>query len=256
MTLNDDKKPLVINIDNSRIKFTNKELDITFIEIKKEDKINYFLEIDENIDKGLENIYNHKSIYLLHYPKGVKANVSYGLSNKIIDNNLIHFCSTEEGSSGAPILLIDSFKVIGIHKGTTKNKNFLFNLGTSIKNAIRLLSSNEDFINANKTTNNNISINKLLNNSNISNLSQNNNLVNKEKNINFKENKNINNSTEYKANDIIIPNIVTNPATLYRLKKEFELCQQDFDLILEVYKRKFQERLKKIKNSLPSTCKR
>ena len=92
MTLNDDKKPLVINIDNSRIKLTNKELDITFIEIKKEDKINYFLEIDENIDKGLEYIYNHKSIYLLHYPKGVKANVSYGLSNKIIDNNLIYNC--------------------------------------------------------------------------------------------------------------------------------------------------------------------
>ena len=63
MTLNDDKKPLVINIDNSRIKFTNKELDITFIEIKKEDKINYFLEIDENIDKGL--IINQYIYYII-----------------------------------------------------------------------------------------------------------------------------------------------------------------------------------------------
>jgi len=105
LTLNDDKKVLVINLDNSRIKITNKELDISFIEIKKEDNINNFLEIDENIDKELENIYNHKSIYLLHYPKGVKANVSYGLSDKIIGEHLIHFCSTEKGSSGAPILL-------------------------------------------------------------------------------------------------------------------------------------------------------
>ena len=88
-----------------------------------------------------------------------------------------------------------------------------------IKNAIRLFSSNRDFIIDNKTTNNNISINKLLNNSNISNLSQNNNLVNKEKNISFKENKNMNNSIEYNTNDIIFPNIVSNSATLYRLKK-------------------------------------
>ena len=162
MTLYDDKKALIINLDNSRIKLTNKELDITFIEIKQEkDKINNFLEIDENIDKDLENIYNHKSIYLLHYPRGLKANVSYGLSNTIIDSNLIHFCSTEEGSSGAPILLLDSFKVIGIHKGTTKNKNSLFNLGTLIKNAIRLFNSNNNFINVNKAINNNIDKNKV-----------------------------------------------------------------------------------------------
>jgi len=220
LTLNDDKKVLVINLDNSRIKIINKELDITFIEIKKEDNINNFLEIDKNIDKGLQNIYNHKSIYLLHYPKGVKANVSYGLSGKIIGDHLIHFCSTEKGSSGAPILLLDSFKVIGIHIGTTKNKNLFFNLGTLIKKGIRLFSSKENFINDNKNTNNNIFINKLANNSNINNLkinktinlSQNNNLINKDKNINFKESMNNffkNNKLQVRDmnNNIILPQL-------------------------------------------------
>ena len=39
------------------------------------------------------------------------------------------------------------------------------------------------------------------------------------------------NSIQYKANDIIIPNIVSKSAALYRLKKEFELCSKDIDLI-------------------------
>ena len=64
---------------------------------------------------------------------------------------------------------------------------------------------------------------------NIINASKNNNLINKEKNRNFKNNNNMNNSIHYKTNDIIIPNIVSNPATLYRLKKEFELCCNDID---------------------------
>ena len=243
ITLNDDKIALIINIDNSRIKFTNKELDITLIEIKQEkDKINNFLEIDENIDKGLENIYNHKSIYLLHYPKGLKANVSYGLSGEIINYNLIHFCSTEEGSSGGPILFLDSFKVIGIHKGTTKNKNLFVNLGSLIKNAIRFFNLNNNFINNNKAINDNIFINKVEfnpNNNNIKmnnkiNLSQNSiNLMNKEKDIYLKENNKMNDSKIKKTYDFIIPKfpkIVSNPATLYRLKKEFDLCSQDIDL--------------------------
>ena len=46
-----------IKIDKNRIKYTNKELDVTFIEIKpREDKINNFLDIDDSIEKDLENL--------------------------------------------------------------------------------------------------------------------------------------------------------------------------------------------------------
>ena len=65
-----------------------------------------------------------KSIYILHYPKG-KLNVSYGLINIIIDNKTInHYCITEEGSSGSPILSLETFKLIGIHYGSSKKKKF------------------------------------------------------------------------------------------------------------------------------------
>ena len=119
-----------IKIDNSRKKFTNpdKNIDITIIEIKPEkDEINDYLEIDENdIYQNKENIeleYINKSINLLHYPKE-KLNVSFGIINNIIDNKKINYkCTTEDGSSGCPILSLETFKIIGIHNDISKNNN-------------------------------------------------------------------------------------------------------------------------------------
>ena len=133
-----------IEIDNSRKKYTNPDenIDITIIEINQnKDKIKNYLELDENdINKNEENIeleYRKKSIYILHYPKG-KLSVSYGLINDIIDNKTIyHKCSTEEGSSGGPILSLETFKVIGIHYGCIKS-NINLNNGIFIKYAIAL----------------------------------------------------------------------------------------------------------------------
>ena len=64
------------------------------------------------------NIYSNKSIYSINYPNGKNVVVSYAQSpkfNEIYNNILQHKCSTLSGSSGAPILLIESQKVIGIH---------------------------------------------------------------------------------------------------------------------------------------------
>ena len=139
--------PINIEIGSSRKKYTNpdKNIDITIIEIKpKEDGIgkNNFLELDENeINKNKENIeldFKNKSIYILHYPKG-KLSVSYGLLKNIIDNKQIyHFCSTEDGSSGGPILSLETFKVIGIHFGYNNKSQFKINYGTFIKYAVDL----------------------------------------------------------------------------------------------------------------------
>ena len=89
-TINDDRKSRSIKIDKNRIKYTNEELDTTIIEIKpKEDKIDNFLDIDFSIEKDLENIYNNKSIYILHYPKGTNANVSFGLTKLNLFINVV-----------------------------------------------------------------------------------------------------------------------------------------------------------------------
>ena len=158
------KKNAIIDIDiqeenyirkinlNNRLKYTNEEYDITIIEIKKEDEINNYLELDDNIindiinNKNKNDKYIDKTIYLIQYPKG-ELSVSYGILDGLYADkkyNFNHKCSTEGGSSGSAILNINN-KLIGIHKEGYNNK---FNKGTfldyPIKEFIQLYSKNNN----------------------------------------------------------------------------------------------------------------
>jgi hypothetical protein len=134
---NEDKQIRKIYIDNKRKVYTNEDLDATFIELKPNDNIENFLEVDEDIINQKKDILNltfqKQSIYILHYPGGKNVEVSYGLSINIDEENITHNCNTLDGSSGAPILSLESFKVIGIHYGGIKSNNMKYNKGTFIK---------------------------------------------------------------------------------------------------------------------------
>ena len=135
LLLNDDTEALVIDLTFKRRKYFNKEYDIALIELKEIDKVKNYLELDDNLFKGNENVfYEEKSIYLMGYPNGKKACVSYGLLTNINESNITHTCSTENGSSGSPILNLENNKVIGIHKEGSVIYNF--NLGTFLKNPL------------------------------------------------------------------------------------------------------------------------
>ena len=160
-TLEDDKIQNMITIDNTRKKYTSVELDTTIIEIKKEDGIKSFLDIDEQLfklsEEEIEKNYKGKEIYVIQYPKGKKMSFSDGILKGIDENEIYHFCSTKEGSSGGAIISLSDFKVIGIHKGW-RNKN---NLGTLINAPIK------EFIKKYKNEiNNNIYINNYNNKKN------------------------------------------------------------------------------------------
>jgi len=154
VSINDDKKKIIIQLDNDRKIYTNKNEDITIIEIKKEKKeIKEFLNIDENILDNNINIYN-ENIYILQYPKCLekqKAAVSYGIIKEINQNEIIHLCCTESGSSGSPILNISNNKVIGIHK--EKSILFNFNIGVLLKEAINEFINNINLIEKNNLKN-------------------------------------------------------------------------------------------------------
>ena len=138
---------------NNRMKYTDEEYDITIIEIREEDNINNYLEIDDiiindilnNINKNKE--YKNETVYILQYPEN-KLSVSYGILDKIYENkkyNFNHKCSTKGGSSGSPILNITNNKVIGIHKEGKNNKSFnigLF-LNEPLKKFIELNNKND-----------------------------------------------------------------------------------------------------------------
>jgi len=149
ISINNEFKKLKLN---NRIIYTDKQYDITIIEIKKEDKIkcDYF-EYEQNdfIEKNIK-----ESIYILHYPGDENVSVSYGIINNIKDEyEFIHYCSTDNGSSGSPIINLKNKKIIGIHKRTIDN----YNLGTFLNFPINI------FIKQNYIDNNIIEFNKIFN---------------------------------------------------------------------------------------------
>ena len=49
LIVEEENNPKTIELDENRMKYTNKEYDITIIEIKEKDEINNFLELDDKI---------------------------------------------------------------------------------------------------------------------------------------------------------------------------------------------------------------
>ena len=118
------KDTIKINLKDRRF-YTNRELyDTTIIELKEDDGINNFLELDEEWNN---NKYIDQTLYILHYPNG-ELSASFGLLKSIYEDkpyNFQHLCCTLTGSSGGLIVKEDN-KLIGIHKeGCDK-----YNIGT------------------------------------------------------------------------------------------------------------------------------
>ena len=163
-------------MDENRLRYTNEKLDITIIEIKEnKDKLKNDFELIRNImnyfeSNKNENLnylndkYSNELIYAINYLKDKDVFVSYGKPPELNESEIQYYCSTEPGSSGSPILLINNQKLIGIHYG---NSNYDFNEGTliiyaiiefqNIKNNLLIIDNKGKIINNNKDgINNNI----------------------------------------------------------------------------------------------------
>ena len=171
LLINDEKEIKTIDLRIKRNTYFNKDNDIILIELNENDNIKYFLELDDNLFRHNNNIlYENKSLYVLQYPHGNNAAVSFGLLIFLDKYEIKHTCSTEKGSSGSPILNLETNKVIGIHK--EGSINFEFNKGTYLKNIlIDFIQKNTNKIKENKD---NISYN----NANIQNNYENDNNIN------------------------------------------------------------------------------
>ncbi len=140
--LNSNKSILIISnngnekreiLIENRIIYSNKEYDITIIEIKSErDHLYDFLELEELDYNRLQRL----SVYLLQYAKGKTCLVSFGIIHSIEEKNIIHNCWTDFGSAGSPILSSRNGKVIGVHYGYKSHNNNKLKLGTLLSFAI------------------------------------------------------------------------------------------------------------------------
>ena len=106
-------------LNNSRIIYKIKKYDLFIIEIKQEDGIECeYLELDYSYNEQNVNNLNKKLIYILQYQNGEDCQASFGQLITILNQtqyNIKHSCSTSYGSSGSPIILLESLKVIGFH---------------------------------------------------------------------------------------------------------------------------------------------
>ena len=128
-------EPKSINLKNRKT-FTDKEPDITIIELKDSDeiKIKDYLKLDDPLLNNIESnqfkeetyiYYESNNLYVIQYPNG-NLGVSYGYLkeiNKKTKNKLYHTCNTIKGSSGSPILNLSNNKVIGLHSGSKGDLN-------------------------------------------------------------------------------------------------------------------------------------
>ena len=121
--------------------FTNNELDYTCIELLESDNINDYFKIDPKLFKYDKNKLIDNDIFILQYPKvnDLLFSFSYGKILSLKDNKIIHNTSTDNGSSGTPIIRRNKENyIIGLHKGWIKeNKNeYKFNLATSFNSIL------------------------------------------------------------------------------------------------------------------------
>ena len=115
-------------------------MDYTIIEIIEDVKINEFLAYDEKMNINDFNVkeYREASILLPSFMKSGEIETDKGKISLIDNYQFLHTCNTDPGSSGGPIILLDNFTIIGIHKGYDKKKEknvgiFLYNILNDMK---------------------------------------------------------------------------------------------------------------------------
>jgi len=210
-----ENKIFKLSLNDRGIKYFKEPKDITVIEIKEADQIYKeveFLNYDLNYKKGY-SIYKNKEI-LCYFFNGQNNLCSSGNLIGFTNGEFNHNCPTDIGSSGAPIILVNSMKVIGVHKGGIlfNNINYGSFIGEIIKEIeftyfenISSLDKNKIFINKNNSNSNKYIINNNNNpyNLNIPNIKVNsigdnhiNNSINNHNLINNIDN-NTNKSIEY-----------------------------------------------------------
>jgi len=121
-------KKMKLSLNNHNIKYFKKPKDITVIEIKNSDEIYKdikFLDYDNNYKNGYE-IYNNIDVFFINHPLGKSVECARGKIKKINDYEFEDNISTDNDSSGCPIMLLNDninlIQVIGIHKISDKSK--------------------------------------------------------------------------------------------------------------------------------------
>ena len=147
--------------------FTYIKLDITVIEIISKDEISkeYFLLPLIDYMNNYNQLIN-KEISIIQYPRG-EMKYSYGIIKSYEpEYEFSHDANTDEGSSGSPIFLKGTTKVLGIHKSGIKTKkenfgDFIWPIFTFFKNYTDNKIENKEIKYTNNYNNKEIKVNNI-----------------------------------------------------------------------------------------------
>jgi hypothetical protein len=123
-----NNKHYSISINEEDFVFTSELIDVTFIELNDEmiEKIDpYFLK------PSSEETEINESVIIFQFPKKIFS-MAHGNITSSHSFNFHHKVSTDEGSSGAP-LLNSNFKVVGVHKFSISNGNIETGVNIAVK---------------------------------------------------------------------------------------------------------------------------
>ena len=127
-----------LKFKNDYTKYLKRPEDIAMIEIKECDEIyKYisFLDYDLNCIKSRYSKYKGQDVFSIEHPYGEDGSSASGTIVEVYENTFDHNISTDSGSSGCPIILLNNninlLQVIGIHKEGDKIHNI--NGGTFIE---------------------------------------------------------------------------------------------------------------------------
>ena len=113
-----DQRVFTFELKGHNIIQLEEPIDIIIIEMKNSDEINDYIECldyDLNYSGGCAQ-YKNIDIFSIGYPKGLNSTEEAGKIEKINDFEFYHNINTEKGSSGSPVVLFNTLKVIGVHK--------------------------------------------------------------------------------------------------------------------------------------------
>ena len=165
-------------------------IDAIVIEILPKDNIPQYFFLKPNIDYiNNADILINKEITILQYPDGNSYRAFGTIISKKKNNEFAHSASTLPGSSGSPIFLRNSTKVIGIHKSGSVSENYGNFIGP-IFNYFRNFSQNQNIILKNEVKNE-IKKEIILDNNKLIKYPENNNNINNNKKIIEKDNNNL-----------------------------------------------------------------
>ena len=140
---------IVLNKQERKI-FPFPQYGITMIEIKENDKINYFFDIDENNQNDNQTEHNENmQVYMIQNKddeKNTEKNevyVSYGTLKKAYEKQeqFNHTCLTFSGSSGSPVVNLSNNKLIGFQSDNVSG--YFINV---VKNKINFLSDKTSLV--------------------------------------------------------------------------------------------------------------